>query len=78
MKTICLFTVLFFCGFWQLYAQQHTLVGTWEFVSGKGTDAEGKAVSFDNSMMRETKIFSPTHFIYILLNVKGDSLIFNR
>lgn len=77
MKTKFLFTVILFCCTLQLFAQ-HPLVGTWEFVSGKGTNAEAKAISIDTSTMRETKILSPTHFIYIASNVKGDSLVFNR
>jgi hypothetical protein len=78
MKTKFICTALFVCCFLQLFAQQHPLEGTWEFVSGKGTSADGNPIAIDQTAMRETKIFSPTHFIFIASTVKGDSLLFNR
>jgi hypothetical protein len=78
MKTKIIFTALFISCFIQLFAQQHALVGTWEFVSGKGTSADGNPIAIDRTRMSETKIFSPTHFMYIASTVKGDSMLFNR
>jgi hypothetical protein len=78
MKIIPLYTFVLVCLSLQIFAQQHPLVGTWELISLKATTSEGKTMAMDTSVIRETKIFSPTHFIYILSNVKGDSLVFNR
>lgn len=57
---------------------QHPLVGTWEMVSIKGVNADGKAFYMDTTAVRETKIISPTHYMLIARDVKGDSLVFNR
>lgn len=61
----------------QNYAQ-HPLVGTWEMISIKGTGYDGKAFFADTSTLREIKIITPTHYMLIVHNVKGDSLVFNR
>jgi hypothetical protein len=78
MKITSLYIFVLVCISLQIFAQQHPLVGTWELISLKATDSKGKTMAMDTSVIRETKIFSPTHFIYILSNVKGDSLVFNR
>lgn len=57
---------------------QHALVGTWEMVSLKGTDADGKKMMLNTSVIRETKIITPTHYILIQHDVKGDSLVFKH
>lgn len=57
---------------------QSPLVGTWEMVSIKGTDALGKKFSNDTSAIREVKVITPTHYILIAFDVEGDSLVFNR
>ncbi len=56
---------------------QHPLVGTWEMVSIKGTDADGKPVNWTTANMRETKIITPTHYMLIQHMVRNDSVIFN-
>lgn len=61
----------------QLLAQ-NPLVGTWEFVSAKGRDAAGKAIVMDTTAMREIKVITPTHYMFIAQQVKGDSLVFHR
>ncbi len=61
----------------QLFAQ-NSLVGTWEFLSAKGADNEGKAVAMDASTMREIKLINPTHYIFIAENIQGDSTRFNK
>jgi hypothetical protein len=57
---------------------QHPLVGTWEMISIKGTDYDGKPFFADKTRMREIKIITPTHYMLIAQDVKGDSLVFNR
>ena len=57
---------------------QHPLVGTWEMVSLKAIDFDGKRVSLDTTIARETKVITPTHYMLIAHDVKGDSLVFNR
>ncbi|HTE31906.1 MAG TPA: hypothetical protein VK666_16105 [Chryseolinea sp.] len=57
---------------------QHPLVGTWEMVSVTGTNAEGKKFSLDTTQIREVKIITPTHYMLIAQDVRGDSLVFNR
>ena len=59
-------------------AAQHPLVGTWEMISGRGISAEGKKFAFDTTTRREVKIITPTHYMLIAQDVRGDSLIFNR
>lgn len=57
---------------------QHPLVGTWEMVSVRGIDADGKPFFLDTTSVRETKIITPTHYILIAWDMESDSLIFNR
>ena len=57
---------------------QHPLVGTWEMISVKGTDADGNPFFFDTTAVKETKIITPTHYMLIAWDVEKDSLIFNR
>lgn len=57
---------------------QHPLVGTWEMVSIKGTNAAGEKFSYDSKTTREVKIITPTHYMLIAHDVEGDSLVFNR
>ena len=64
------------CSF-PLFAQ-HALVGTWDMVSIKGINADGQEFSIDTTTVRETKIITPTHYILIAMDVRGDSLVFNR
>lgn len=75
-----LFLALLLCCSIELDAQQHQhpLLGTWEMISGKGTDADGNKFSFNTSTVRETKIITPTHYMLIAQDVKEDAIIFNR
>lgn len=57
---------------------QHPLVGTWEMISVKGIDADGKPFHLDTTAVKETKIITPTHYMLIAWDVEEDSLIFNR
>lgn len=57
---------------------QSPLVGTWEMVSIKGTDALGKKFTNDTTAIREIKVITPTHYILIAFDIEGDSLVFNR
>lgn len=59
-------------------AQNHPLVGTWEMVSIEGINADGKAFKLDTTDVRETKIITPTHYMLIAMDVRKDSLVFNR
>jgi hypothetical protein len=58
--------VLFGCM--QSLAQQSPLVGTWEMVSGKITNPDGKQDVFDTLTYRETKIITPTHYMFMAYN----------
>lgn len=76
MKTKSILSIiLLFCSI-TIFAQ-HPLIGTWEFVSIQGTDADGKRVDWNNANMRETKIITPTHYMLIQHTVRNDSVIFN-
>ncbi len=57
---------------------QHPLIGTWDMVSIKGINAGGQEFSIDTTTVRETKIITPTHYLLIAMDVRGDSLVFNR
>jgi hypothetical protein len=59
-------------------AAQHPLIGTWEMVSIKYINADGKKLSVDTGSVREVKIITPTHYMLIAHDVQGDSLVFNR
>lgn len=77
MKAIILTCIALTCL--SAYAQKnHPLVGTWEMVSIEGINADGKAFKLDTSDVRETKIITPTHYMLIAMDVRGDSLVFNR
>jgi len=76
MKTKSIFSLLMlFCSV-SIFAQ-HPLVGTWEFVSGEGTDIDGNTFDYTTANMRETKIITPTHYMLIQHIVRNDSVIFN-
>jgi hypothetical protein len=57
---------------------QNPLVGTWELVSLKAVDTAKNKVMLDQSAVRETKIITPTHYMFISHRVVGDSLVFER
>src|SRR4051812_251236 len=68
-------------GLWALNFvafSQHPLVGTWQMISLRGTNADGEKFSLDTTNVREIKIITPTHYMLIAHTVDGDSLIFNR
>jgi hypothetical protein len=67
--TLCVAMILFGCM--QSLAQQSPLVGTWEMVSGKITNPDGKQESFDTLTYRETKIITPTHYMFMAYNKSG-------
>ena len=73
MKTKSIFFILMLFSSMTTFAQ-HPLVGTWEMVSIKGTDIEGKPLGSAN--LRITKIITPTHYMVIEHTVRNDSLIF--
>jgi hypothetical protein len=54
------------------------LVGTWELVSFKGVDTAKNKMVLDQSMVRETKIITPTHYMLIAHRVVADTLVFER
>jgi hypothetical protein len=60
-----------------MISAQHPLIGTWEMVSIKGTDADGNRVDWNNANIREIKIITPTHYMLIQHLVRNDSVIFN-
>lgn len=57
---------------------QHPLVGTWQLISMKGIDRDGKNFSVNNSSVKEIKIITPTHYIEIEHVVKGGSTVFEH
>lgn len=73
-----MFVTLCLCSVVADLAAQHPLVGTWEMISVKGIDADGKPFYLDTTAVKETKIITPTHYMLIAWDVEGDSLIFNR
>ena len=70
--------VALFCSLTLSAVAQHPLVGTWNMISVKGIDADGKPFFLDTTSVKETKIITPTHYMLIAWDVEGDSLIFNR
>lgn len=70
--------VALFCSFALSAVAQHPLVGTWNMISVKGIDADGKRFFLDTTSVKETKIITPTHYMLIAWDVESDSLIFNR
>jgi len=70
--------VAIFCSVALSAVAQHPLVGTWNMISVKGIDADGKRFFLDTTSVKETKIITPTHYMLIAWDVDGDSLIFNR
>jgi hypothetical protein len=77
MKRVVFFaSVLLICSL-QIFAQ-HPLVGTWQLISMKGIDRDGKNFSVNNSSVKEIKIITPTHYIEMEHVVKGDSVIFKH
>lgn len=76
MKTKLFLSILMlFCSM-TIFAQ-HPLVGTWEMVSIKGTDADGKAFNWNTATLRITKIITPTHYMLMQHFVRNDSVIFS-
>jgi hypothetical protein len=73
-----LFSLLFFCLSWQLFAQSNPLVGTWQVVSIKATDSDSTKLTATGSEFKETKIINETHYILITHVKQGDSLAFNK
>lgn len=76
MKNAPLLFILLLTGL-HLFAQ-HPLVGTWEMVSIKGTNAAGEKFYNDTSTIREIKIITPTHYMLIAEDVENGSVVFNR
>ncbi|HSI76060.1 MAG TPA: hypothetical protein VK957_09195 [Lunatimonas sp.] len=59
MKTKILLSLMFFCCALHLSAQTNLLLGAWEANDGE---------------QKEIKIFTPTHFMFFIQNLKVDSL----
>lgn len=78
MKTKSLLTLLLFCFAFQLLAQPHPLVGTWEVVSIKATQDDGTKLTATGSEFKETKIINANHYVLITFIKQGDSLLFNK
>jgi hypothetical protein len=76
MKTKLTYLIMLFLCSFQLVAQ-HPLVGTWEMVSIKGTDADGKPLNWNTATLRITKIITPTHYMLMQHSVRNDSIIFS-
>ncbi len=76
MKTKLIFLILMLICSMTIFAQ-HPLVGTWEMVSIKGTDADGKPINWNTKTLRITKIITPTHYMLIQHIVRNDSVIFS-
>lgn len=77
MKTKSIISILMlFCSM-TIFAQ-HPLTGTWEMVSIKGTDADGKAFDWNTANLRIIKIITPTHYMLMSHIVRNDSAIFNN
>ena len=55
--------VAFFCSLALSAVAQHPLVGTWNMISVKGVDADGKRFFLDTTSVKETKIITPTHYM---------------
>jgi hypothetical protein len=64
MKTPFLITLLLFCFSLQLFAQQNSLIGTWQKISG--------------DTLQSTKIITPTHWAVFTERLKGDGKEFVR
>jgi hypothetical protein len=78
MRTTFLVTFLLLCISIQLLAQHNPLVGTWQVVSIKATDSDGKKMSLDGSQFKETKIITPTHYVLITHMKQGETMVFDK
>src|SRR5688572_10258404 len=78
LMKIILTTLLLLISNFNIWSQQHPLIGTWEMISIKGLNASGEYFSDDTTTVREIKIITPTHYMLIAHDVEGDSLVFNR
>ena len=76
MKSVLTLSILLTIA--SIATAQNPLVGTWELVSIKATDTAGVKSSLDQSSVREMKIITPTHYMFISHKVVGDSLVFDR
>jgi hypothetical protein len=76
MKRALTLSILF--AFGSMAMGQNPLVGTWELVSIKETDTAGVKSSLDQTSVREMKIITPTHYMFISHRVAGDSLVFDK
>jgi hypothetical protein len=73
MRTICLFFIFTCLYCLQVSAQtQNSLIGTWKLVSQLSEDENGKPITHNASKVKEYKIITPTHFMWIA-EVKGDT-----
>lgn len=70
--TIFIFLLACFCLVQSAAQTQHSLIGTWKLVSQLSEDENGKPVTHQASRVKEYKIITPTHFMWIA-EVKGDT-----
>jgi hypothetical protein len=77
-KNLILSMAMVLFSSFQSLAQQSPLVGTWELISAKVTGPDGEKIFSDTKTHRETKIITPTHYMLISQDVKGDSVVFER
>lgn len=65
MRTIKIIIVLLIFSSSQLIAQNNH-VGTWKLLSAKYISSSGETDYFTNNKVKETKIITPTHFIWMI------------
>ncbi|KAA3437087.1 hypothetical protein [Rufibacter hautae] len=76
MRKATIFAVALLCGIVShLQAQTSPpIVGTWEMVSMTGKDGTGAPITRDVSAVKQYKVFTPTHWMYIVKGVVRDTL----
>ena len=70
--TFFLYIISCFCSLQLLAQNQNSLIGTWKLVSQLSEDENGKPITNDASKVKEYKIITPTHFMWIA-EIKGDT-----
>lgn len=63
------------CMVLQLFAQKKTPIhGTWEMISQTGTNVDGSPIKTDVSKIKQYKIITPTHWMYITKDIASDTI----
>ncbi|MGV3585954.1 MAG: hypothetical protein ACO1OF_03035 [Adhaeribacter sp.] len=67
--------VVLCCMVFQLFAQKAPQIqGTWEMISQTGTNVDGSPIKTDVRKIKQYKVITPTHWMYVVKNIASDTL----